>query len=275
MIEFLYCMLPCVVACTLIFVAPLALIVFISSDISSLPGESNMTEKSEQKIEQFWRDAKHGDVARVMNREAVEARFRDRIDQEWKPGFLSGWSKIDKSDSIQWAASSGAFWRFCQVYDPPQWWLDKPDPGEGWRLLGKFPPEPKLATDEFFDPLFNTWTRTATTGETQSDGAWYRRRIEPNSPEKLDDSHSKDNIPTGWQKLPDDEPRLASDAYWSLSAKDWIIIGDARLEYANRDKWPAIRQNETQKTMQLVLWHQYRLPNGRSIKVTKEGFELL
>jgi hypothetical protein len=237
-------------------------------------------QKIEQKIEAFWRDATAANVVKVMKGETVEARFAisegDWAGKEWvefsvdgKHLRLAGWSEN------LWIDSDGDRYKQCQVYDPPQWWLDKPDPGEGYRLLKKFPDEPKLATDEFFDPLFNTWTRTATTGETQSDGAWYRRRIEPNSPEKLDDSHSKDNIPTGWQKLPDDEPRLASDAYWSLSAKDWIIIGDARLEYANRDKWPAIRQNETQKTMQLVLWHQYRLPNGRSIKVTKEGFELL
>ena len=141
---------------------------------------------TEQKIEQFWRDAKHGDVARVMNREAVEARFRDRIDQEWKPGFLSGWSKIDKSDSIQWAASSGAFWRFCQVYDPQQWWLDRPDPGKGWRLLKKFPDEPKLATDEAWDCHLREWRRTATTDETQSACVWYRRRVESNISEKLD-----------------------------------------------------------------------------------------
>jgi hypothetical protein len=140
----------------------------------------------EVKIEQFWRHAKHGDVAQVMNREAVEARFRDRIDQEWKPGLLSGWSKIDKSDSLQWASSDGVFWRFCQVYEPQQWWLDKPDPGEGFRLLEKFPDEPKLWTDEAWDCHSKEWRQTTTTGETQSDCVWYRRRIEPVKPEKLD-----------------------------------------------------------------------------------------
>jgi hypothetical protein len=273
MIEFLYCMLPCVVACTLIFVAPLALIVFISSDISSLPGESNMTEKSEQKIEQFWRDAKHGDVARVMNREAVEARFRDRIDQEWKPGFLSGWSKIDKSDSIQWAASSGAFWRFCQVYDPPQWWLDKPDPGEGWRLLGKFPHEDKLGTDEAWDCHLKEWRQTSVDDGIQCEEVWYRRRIEPNSPEKLDGSTCASNIPKGWTALSFDEPRLESDAYWSQDAEAWVIV-DGWVEAANREKWPVIRQVETHKTMMLMVGYHYRLPNGITITVTKRGFEV-
>jgi hypothetical protein len=46
-------------------------------------------------------------------------------------------------------------------------------------------------------------------------------------------------VPKGFRLL-GDEPRLASDGYWSQSCKDWLVIGD-RVEYANRDKWPAIR----------------------------------
>lgn len=71
---------------------------------------------------------------------------------------------------------------------------------------------------------------------------------ESNSPEKLESSKSIDNIPNGWAALLLDEPRLASDAYWSLGAKDWIIIGDSRLETANRDKWPAIRFGNPSKS---------------------------
>ena len=142
---------------------------------------------NEQKIEQFWRDAKHGDVARVMNREAVEARFRDRIDQEWKPGLLSGWSKIDKSDSLQWVSSEGASWRYCQVYDPPQWYTDKPDPGEGYRIL--HPDERVEKGDEYYSPANNMWLLSGSpdTCDCKQANFPYRRRIEPvNSPEKLD-----------------------------------------------------------------------------------------
>jgi hypothetical protein len=46
-------------------------------------------------------------------------------------------------------------------------------------------------------------------------------------------------VPKGFRML-GDEPRLASDGYWSLSCKDWLVIGD-RVQEANRDKWPAIR----------------------------------
>jgi hypothetical protein len=227
---------------------------------------------NEQKIEQFWRDAKHGDVARVMNREAVEARFRDRIDQEWKPGLLSGWSKIDKSDSLQWVSSEGASWRYCQVYEPQQWWLDKPDPGEGCRLLEKFPAEDLQPGDEWFepDPLEKGWK--VSHNERQANFLWYRRRIEPVKQDA--GSTSASNIPKGWTALSDDEPRLESDAFWSVGAKDWVIIDECRVEYANRDKWPAIRQVENWRCMQLMEGCFYRLPNGQGIKVTKKGFEL-
>jgi hypothetical protein len=322
---------------------------------------------NEQKIEQFWRDAKHGDVARVMNREAVEARFRDRIDQEWKPGFLSGWSKIDKSDSIQWAASSGAFWRFCQVYDPPQWWLDKPDPGEGYRLLDPFSDELPIFGDCAYCKINKRWVELKPNFlPVRHPKVWYRRRIEPvnnleipnesselvaiamqmaceefgrgdgtfnsanfehacrqivgsscsidghviafildgrqdvealkggrhyrylkyasrsystqeqqsKSSKAPHGSRSLENIPTGWRLLNDNEDRIASDAFWSIGAKDWVIIDECRVESANRDKWPAIRQVEHCRCMMLMEGCFYRLPGGQGIKVTKQGFEL-
>jgi hypothetical protein len=224
------------------------------------------------KIEQFWRDATADDIARMMKGEDIKARFRDRDTDEWSSvdDALGGY---DSTEESKWIDHTGYPWRLCQVYDPQQWYLDKPIPGEGWRLLEKFPDEPKLNTDEFFDTFDNTWTQVGDTGSIQYDCVWYRRRIEPVKQDA--GSTCASTIPKGWAKLSNDEPRLASDAFWSVGAKDWVIIGDARLEAADRDKWPAIRQVDTHKSMQLVLWHQYRLPNGRSIKVTKEGFDLL
>jgi hypothetical protein len=230
-----------------------------------------MTEqKIEQKIEQIWRNATAEDVSKVMNGEKVEARFRDDDAEHWVESPLQGW-RCDSA--FKWLGRDAYFWN-CQVYDPPQWWLDKPDPGEGWRLLEKFPDEPKLGTDEFFDTFDKAWTLVGDTGSNQYYGVWYRRRIEPNSPEKLESSRSKDYIPTGWIKLSDDEPRLASDAYWSQRASEWGLIGEDRVEYANRDKWPAIRQVENWRCMQLLEGCFYRLPNGHGIKVTKKGFEV-
>jgi hypothetical protein len=211
-----------------------------------------------------------------MRGETVEARFRDRTDRNWKHKLLSGWSKIDKSDDLQWASSEGTFWRFCQVYDPPARFLNKPDPGVGWRLLKKYPHEAKADSDEEWDVNERHWKwNPGIAAQTeQQETVWYRRRID-NSPISSDSSRSRDNIPSGWRLLGKDEDRLASDAYWSLGSQDWIIIGDDRVKYANElPRWHAIRQVEHQVDYDLVDGYIYHLPNGQTIRVTAKGFEV-
>jgi hypothetical protein len=223
---------------------------------------------SEQKIEAFWRDATAEDIAKVMKGEKVEARFRDRYADGWAEYYLSG------VNGKGWIAGNFR-WDLCQVYEPQQWWLDKPDPGEGWRLLDPFSDEQPILGDCTYCTINKRWVELKPNFlPGRRPEAWYRRRIETNSPEKLDSSRSKDYIPTGWIKLSDDEPRLASDAYWSQGASEWCLIGVDRLEYANRDKWPAIRQVENWRCMQLMEGCFYRLPNGHGIKVTKKGFDV-
>jgi len=149
---------------------------------------------TEQKIEAFWRDATAEDIAKVMRGEKIEARFRDFGMVTWNTGrFLAGYDALSTT-GMHWIASNANQWKFCQVYDPPAWFLNKPDPGEGWRLLKKFPDEPKLTTDEFFDSrrqvvgqsrketFDNKWTQVGDTGSIQYHGVWYRRRIEPAAP---------------------------------------------------------------------------------------------
>jgi hypothetical protein len=74
-----------------------------------------------------------------------------------------------------------------------------------------------------------------------------------------------------------DEERLASDAYWSQSCKEWIVIGDDRMTYANDKtcKWHAIRQVEHQVDHALVIGFVYHLPDGSTIRITAKGFEVL
>ena len=230
-------------------------------------------QKTEQKIEQFWRDATAGDVAKVMRGESIMVRVRQESSQNWVSTDVDGYDlNITGWDRGRFIDSEGEQWEQCQVYEPQQWYLDKPDPGEGWRLLEKFPDEAKLATDEFFDTFDNVWLQVGDTGCAQYHGVWYRRRIEPVKQDA--GSTSASNIPKGWTALSDDEPRLASDAYWSQDAEAWIIV-DGWVEAANREKWPAIRQVENWRCMQLMEGCFYRLPNGQGINVTKEGFELL
>jgi hypothetical protein len=68
----------------------------------------------------------------------------------------------------------------------------------------------------------------------QADNSRFGRWCDLSELEKFDRP-----VPKGFRML-SDEPRLASDGYWSLSCKDWLVIGD-RVEEANRDKWKAIR----------------------------------
>jgi hypothetical protein len=232
---------------------------------------------SEQKIEQFWRDATSEDIAKVMRGEKVEARFRDpsagwgdwvlyAVDNSIL--FIAGWK------DGEWFDHEEDNWTQCQVYEPPQWYIDKPDPGEGWRLLDR--DENLEVGDEAkaYGSSHDEWVALSRGFEQgQKDFIWYRRRIERNKPEKLDSSPCI-GFPKGWTALSDDEPRLASDAYWSQDAEAWVIITDGWVEAANREKWPAIRLVETHKSLQLKAGYTYRLPSGASIIATKNGFEV-
>jgi len=140
------------------------------------------------KIEQFWRDSTADDVARVMKGEKVEARFRDEDYEEWRDGEFLGGLRAFRSIPLAWIDLDGVQWAQCQVYEPQQWWLDKPDPGEGWRLLDPFKEKNLEKFDEFFCTATKAWRQSANAmlGKDQQPETWYRRRIEPNKPEKLD-----------------------------------------------------------------------------------------
>jgi hypothetical protein len=139
-----------------------------------------------EKIEAFWRDATAADVAKVMKGEKVEARFRDWDSEEWRDGEFLGGFLTSHSIPLAWIDLDGVQWAQCQVYEPQQWYIDKPDPGPGYRLLEKFPAEDLQPGDEWFehDPLEAGWK--VSHNERQAKFLWYRRRIEPNAPEKLD-----------------------------------------------------------------------------------------
>jgi hypothetical protein len=134
-----------------------------------------------EKIEAFWGNATADDVERVMNGETVEARFRDVETEPWGDCYtLIGWVNERRH---QWrSAEAGGRWNFCQVYREPSWWTNKPDPGPGYRLLGKFPGEKLKPGDECFG-VSGEWGPScqAKAGGYQVFGMWYRRReaVEP------------------------------------------------------------------------------------------------
>ena len=132
-------------------------------------------------IEQFWRNARAEDVVDVMNGKEVEARFRDADFENWAYGKLRGVKVL--SDGMWLWLTSGAPWHYCQVYAPPEWFTNKPEPGEGYRLLEKFPDEPVRGGD-FMKNTGGGWTElTKGCNPSQTEGIWYRRRIEQPKPE--------------------------------------------------------------------------------------------
>jgi hypothetical protein len=240
---------------------------------------SREVDEVSEKIEQFYRDATPDDVARVMRGEAVEARFLDEESEGWRDGeFLGGYRRYHKL-APRFIDLDGATYLQCQVYDPPEILKNKPDPGEGYRLLEKFPPEDKLPTDEYWNTACSQWLPAGGSSAEpqvfrfQANEVWYRRRI-ANNPTSSNSSRSREDIPSGWRLLSKDEDRLASDAYWSQGCKEWVLIGNDRVEYANdkTGKWHAIRRMED---FVLVEGFMYTLPGGKVIRITAKGFEVV
>ena len=141
-----------------------------------------MSVAEQERPEKFWRDATAADVARVMAVETVEARFRVDEEDGWHICVLRGWRTASVA-SMSWLDGDLEPWTFCQVYDPPQWFLDKPEPGEGYRLLGKEPDEPVQGGDFAFDRSMGWVELRKGCISAQSEGIWYRRKLDPPKPE--------------------------------------------------------------------------------------------
>jgi hypothetical protein len=136
-----------------------------------------------EKIEAFWENATAEDVAGIANtRKPISARLRDSGKDGWEDGLLAGW-KLRRSD-VAWIDADGASWKHCQVYREPSWYASKPDPGPGFRLLGKFPDEPVRGGD-FAYRSDGVWLELVNEcNPMQGPRIWYRRRIEPVEPAK-------------------------------------------------------------------------------------------
>jgi hypothetical protein len=129
---------------------------------------------SSEKIEAFWQDATAKDIEQVMAGETVEARFWDNGLPLWSYQTLSGWQTTGVRPL--WHSHDGFVWTRCQVYREPSWHAKKPDPGPRHRLLGKFPDESREVKDDVF--VGGKWLPARWDDGKQSEGIWYRRRIE-------------------------------------------------------------------------------------------------
>ena len=135
------------------------------------------------KIEAFWENATADDVAKIANtRKSIQARVRDEETEDWREDLISGWRLSRFLPGAIWIDADGASWKHCQVYREPSWYANKPDPGPGFRLLEKFPDEPKLGTDDYWSVLGEGWRPVVSGDSDQHEETWYRRRIEPVEP---------------------------------------------------------------------------------------------
>jgi hypothetical protein len=170
-----------------------------------------------------------------MKGETVEARFRDSEVRDWKIGHLNGWA------DGEFRCDLANCWRYCQVYDPPEWYTNKPDPGEGYRLLEKFPAEGLPPGDEWFEPspLETGWK--VSHNERQANTLWYRRRIEAVEPE------------------PKHYVLRVGDSFETPSGQLIKVVS------------PGVEQIE----FKLKAGFTAKLPNGQTITATEKGFEVL
>lgn len=184
-----------------------------------------MSDEKKQ-CDENWRDATADDVAEIMmTGKPKKARIRNENIEDWYNNLLAGWW-LDSS-VVRWIDLGGAYWTQCQV---PVESAPTRSPKDGCRML-----------EDNEEPIPGDFINVGAGWEELGEGSfplalipsWFCRPI------KEPISKSDRPVPKGFRLL-GDEPRLASDGYWSLSCKDWIVIGD-RIEEANRDKWPAIR----------------------------------
>ena len=196
------------------------------------------------KIEAFWKDATADDVAGIANtRKPIQARARDEDTGHWRLVLLAGWKLARFDPGAIWIDADGAMWKQCQVYREPSWWLNKPDPGPGWRLLGKFPDEELKPGDELWDLWDDKqWAESenANCGGHQGFGFWYRRRIEPVEPEP----------------------------------KHYVLrVGDS-VETPRGHLINVVSLNAEQRIYSLHAGDKLTLPNGQTITITEKGFEV-
>jgi hypothetical protein len=243
-----------------------------------------------EKIEAFWVNATAFEVARVMNGETVEARFRDFEKDEWKIAVLSGWSKFNERDRLPWATRGGLCYMFCQVYREPSWWTERPDPGPGYRLLGKFPDEDLKSSDEFYRE--GVWNLTCKESGSPHAGYWYRRRIEPVEPKFAVGQTVKVVGPKQIPALEWSSVGMAQYAgttqtiervelltnppgtYYHLKGVvNWCFREDY-LEPVEPVKAISMSDFEAICNGELVKGYAYKLPNGQTITITEKGFEV-
>ena len=233
------------------------------------------------KIEAFWVNATADDVARVMKGETVEARFRDSETRNWSINScrLKGWTEG------MWACNEGLRWVYCQVYREPSWWTKRPDPGPRWRLLEKFPDEPREVKDDVF--VGGKWLPARWDDGIQVEGLWYRRRIEPVEPKFSVGQMVRVVGPKGkparhWAEAMDEHigtvgavkrPPLQDPEgmFYSIGqVVDWAF----REDYLEPVEPVEHYLGKVEVIKQFIVGDSFSHPNGLMLNITAKGFEV-
>ena len=229
-------------------------------------------------IEKFWRPATDKDVVDVMNGEEVEARFRDGATESWIEGLrLGGWAKDNR---YPWLDESRSGWTQCQVYAPPRWFINKPEPGEGYRLLGKFPGEPRQPKDDVF--VDGTWRTTEGCGP-QPETLWYRRRIEQPKPEpkfavgqRVKIIGPKEKPAVHWDGIMDKHTNTVAEVVSVSCMVGEKVFYDLRSieHWAFREDYlePVVEPEPKHYTLQVG--DTCDVPSGHRLAVTEHGVEV-
>jgi hypothetical protein len=267
-----------------------------------------------EKIEAFWENATADDVAKIANtRKSIPARVRDENNEDWQDCLLVGWKLSRHLPGARWIDADGAMWDYCQVYREPSWHANKPDPGPGFRLLGKHPDEELKPGDECFSST-GKWDQSykATIGERQSYGMWYRRRIEPVEPkfavgQTVKVIGPKERTPTHWDTKMDKHiglvhtivsvqsypkhPSGATNFYsvdgisnWAFredylepvepEPKHYVLRAGDSCETPCGNRVTVLSQGSTQRFLNAKAGDTIKTIHGQTITITAKGFEV-
>ncbi len=130
-----------------------------------------------------WRILEPGEV--VCSSDWVNAKSNPPSDPPhglgWRPSIISAGLTVLKSDGCIYARPVADE----PAKEPEHPAGPKPDPGEGYRLLSKDPPEELRDGDEFFHSTLGRWRESIHAGwgyKRQDPVCWYRRKIEVAQP---------------------------------------------------------------------------------------------
>jgi hypothetical protein len=218
-----------------------------------------------EKIEAFWENATADDLAEIIKTgKPIPARIRDADNEVWREDLISGWSLPKFLPVAVWIDADGVRWKQCQVYREPSWYTNKPDPGSGFRLLGKLPDEELKPGDEYFDNPTGKWHLSghAKTQKQQLAETWYRRRIE-----QLLSGHrwlvSGDRLESGDLYYEKGVLLEVGHEYWG----NRVMLTEAFMRKIEQP------EPEPQHCV-LPVGYTATLPNGQTIKATEKGFEV-